>query len=97
MQQPPRVVGFGGHHKLKNRQREWRERERQNLPGLGSGTAVWRAPSSEMAALASETAALGSGTAVWRVPSSETAALGLGDGGVGQYQPGGAVSAPGES
>jgi hypothetical protein len=27
-QQPPRVVGFGGHHKLKNRQREWRERER---------------------------------------------------------------------
>jgi hypothetical protein len=81
VQQPPRVVGFGGHHKLKNRQREWRERE--NLLGLGSGTAAWWAPSSEMAALGSGTAVLGSGTAAWRAPCSETAVLGLGDGGVG--------------
>jgi hypothetical protein len=52
---------------------------------------------SETAALGSGTAALGSGTAAWRAPSSETAALGLGEDGVGQYQPGSAVSAPGES
>jgi hypothetical protein len=81
-----------------------REKDRQNLPGLGSGMAAlgswmaaWRAPNSKTATLGSGTAVLGSGTAAWWAPSSETAALGLGDGGVGQYQPGGAVSAPGES
>jgi hypothetical protein len=77
---------------------------------LADGVCVCVYLEEEVAALASETAALGSGTA-WRAPSSETAALGLGLGdsvagahssetGTGttaHYQPGSAVSAPGES
>jgi hypothetical protein len=72
-QQPPRVVGFGGHHKLKNRQREWREREREPagvLQGVGDGGVLG-------------TAALGSGlgTAALGLGDGVTGAQ-LGDGDV---------------
>jgi hypothetical protein len=61
--------------------------------GLGDGGvgledgATWRAPSSETAALG-----LGLGDGVAGAHSSET-----GTGTAAQYQPGGAISAPGES
>jgi hypothetical protein len=76
-QQPARVVGFGGHHKLKNCQREWRER--QNLPGLGSGSGTAASGERERQnlpglGLGSGTAALGSGDGV------TGAQLGDGDG-----------------
>jgi hypothetical protein len=64
------------------RERE-RERERQNLPGLGSGTAAWRAPSSETATLGLGDGGVGLGDAGIGLGDGGVAGAQLGDGGVG--------------